>query len=227
MSEQTGMVFVSASARVFLRRRMEELLGLLLLGAAVAYLVALFSASAADPSLNLAVDGPVRNLLGLPGAYLADLVLESLGLACFMLAFALAIWGWQLLRHRPARWWLRLILLPAAILAASIGLGLIPWPTDWPFGGGLGGFAGHLLVDGGGRWSGIAGWTAVPDWMFEISGLLLALPLYYFALGVSWRRYHEAGQRLAAAGEDVGRGAGSIFRFLRRKRPEAAAEYRA
>ena len=104
MSEQTGMVFVSASARVFLRRRLEELLGLLLLGAAAAYLVALFSASAADPSLNLAIDGPVRNLLGLPGAYLADLVLESLGLACFMLAFALAIWGWQLLRHRPARW---------------------------------------------------------------------------------------------------------------------------
>ena len=178
---------------------MEEMLGLMLLCLAAAYLVALLTASAADPSLNLAVDGPVHNLLGLPGAYIADLMLESLGLACFLLALAPAIWGWQLLRHRPARWWLRLILLPLSVVAASIGLCLIPWASGWPFGGGLGGFAGHLLVDGGGKWRGLAGLAGVPDWWIQIAGLVLALPLSYFALGVSWRRYHQAGQRLAAA----------------------------
>jgi DNA segregation ATPase FtsK/SpoIIIE, S-DNA-T family len=227
MTEQTGTVFFSAGARVFLRRRVEELMGLLLLAIAAAYLVALLTASAADPSMNLAVDGPVHNLLGLPGAYIADLMLESLGLACFLLAVALAIWGWRLLRHRPARWWLRLTLLPVSIVVASIGLGLIPWATDWPFGGGLGGFAGHLLVDGGGRWPGLAGFSGLPDFLLQIVCLVLALPLYYFALGVSWRRYHQAGQVLAAASEDMGRGAGSLFRWFRRKRPEAAAEYRA
>src|SRR6266404_5269971 len=227
MTEQTGTVFFSPGARVFLRRRMEELMGLLLLAIAAAYLVALLTASAADPSMNLAVDGPVHNLLGLPGAYIADLMLESLGLACFLLAVALAIWGWRLLRHRPARWWLRLTLLPVSIVVASIGLGLIPWATDWPFGGGLGGFAGHLLVDGGGRWPGLAGFSGLPDFLLQIVCLVLALPLYYFALGVSWRRYHQAGQVLAAASEDMGRGAGSLFRWFRRKRPEAAAEYRA
>jgi DNA segregation ATPase FtsK/SpoIIIE, S-DNA-T family len=227
MTEQTGTVFFSAGARVFLRRRMEELMGLLLLTIAAAYLVALLTASAADPSMNIAVDGPVHNLLGLPGAYVADLMLESLGLACFLLALALAVWGWQLLRHRPARWWLRLTLLPVSVVAASIGLGLIPWATDWPFGGGLGGFAGHLLVDGGGRWPGLAGFSGLPDFFLQIVCLVLALPLYYFALGVSWRRYHQAGQALAAASEDMGRGAGFLFRWFRRKRPEAAAEYRA
>ncbi len=226
MTEQTGTVFVSTGARVFLRRRMEEMLGLSLLALAAAYLAALLTASAADPSLNLAVDGPVHNLLGLPGAYIADLMLESLGLACFLLALAPAIWGWQLLHHRPARWWLRLILLPVSVLAGSIGLGLIPWAAGWPFGGGLGGFAGQLLVDGGGKWPGLAGLAGMPGWWLQIAGLALALPLYYFALGVSWRRYHQAGQRLAAAGEDMGRGAGSMFRLFRR-RPEAAAEYRA
>src|SRR6202140_1163103 len=167
MTEQTGTVFVSAGARVFLRRRMQELMGLLLLAMAAAYLGALLTASASDPSLNLAVDGPVHNLLGLPGAYIADLMLQSLGLACFLLALALAIWGWQLLRHHPARWWLRLILLPLAIVAASIGLCLVPWSTDWPFGGGLGGFAGHLLVDGGGKWPGLAGISGLPDWALQ------------------------------------------------------------
>ena len=100
MTEQTGTVFFSPGARVFLRRRMEELMGLLLLSIAAAYLVALLTASAADPSMNLAVDGPVHNLLGLPGAYVADLMLESLGLACFLLALALAIWGWRLSSRR-------------------------------------------------------------------------------------------------------------------------------
>src|SRR5471032_973018 len=90
-----GTTFVSHGARIFLRRRWEELLGLLLIAIGAAYLVALLTASAADPSLNLAVDGPVHNMLGLPGAYVADLMLESLGVACFILALALLVWGWQ------------------------------------------------------------------------------------------------------------------------------------
>jgi S-DNA-T family DNA segregation ATPase FtsK/SpoIIIE len=226
-----GTTFVSHGARVFLRRRWEELLGLLLIAISAAYLVALLTASAADPSLNLAVDGPVHNMLGLPGAYVADLMLESLGVACFILALALLVWGWQMMRHRPARWWLRLLLLPLAMIIASIGLCVIPWSSDWPFSGGLGGFAGHLLVDGGGKWPGLAGLSGVPDWMIQLACLVLALPLTYFALGISWRRYHQAGQALAAAGAVAGGGAGrasgSMFRFFRRKRPEAAAEYRA
>jgi S-DNA-T family DNA segregation ATPase FtsK/SpoIIIE len=223
--------FVSSGMRVFLRRRWEELLGLLLVALGAAYLVALLTASASDPSLNLAVDGPVHNMLGLPGAYIADLMLESLGVACFILALALLVWGWQMIRHRPARWWLRLLLLPLSMIVGSIGLCLIPWSTDWPFGGGLGGFAGHLLVDGGGKWPGLAGLSGVPDWAIQIVCLLLALPLAYFALGISWRRYHQAGQAIAAAGaaasDNAGRAGGSLFRIFRRKRPEAAAEYRA
>ncbi|MEA2783134.1 MAG: segregation ATPase FtsK/SpoIIIE, family [Rhodospirillaceae bacterium] len=228
MSEQTGIAFIPDSARVFLRRRVEEGFGIVLLGLAAAYLVALLSSSGADPSLNLAVDGPVRNLLGVPGAYVADLMLESLGLAAFMLAAAAAIWGWQLLRHRPAgRWWLRLILLPVAVIAAAIGLNIIPWSASWPFGGGLGGFAGRLLIGGSTSVPGLAGLSGVPAWVLQLLGLVVAPPLYYMALGVSWRRYQQAGQRLAAASGDVGRGAGWLWRLLHRQKPESAAEYRA
>src|SRR5262249_50671841 len=116
--------FVSSGVRIFLRRRWEELFGLLLIALGTAYLVALLAARAADPSLNLAVDGPVHNMMGLPGAYVADLMLESLGVACFILALALLVWGWQVMCHRPARWWLRLLLLPLSMIVGSIGLGL-------------------------------------------------------------------------------------------------------
>ena len=227
MTEQAGPDFVSAGARVFMRRRKEELFGLLLLVLAATFLVALLTAKEQDPSFDVATSDGVVNWVGIPGAFVSGPMLTSIGLACFMLAVAPAIWGLQLMRHRPARWWLRLILLPLSVVAASIGFGVVPGAFDWPFRNGLGGFAGHLLVDGGGRWPGFAGLTGVPDWLIEIACLVLALPLYYFALGVSWRRYHQAGQALAAASEDMGRGAGSMFRLFRRRRPEAAAEYRA
>src|SRR5579871_3758292 len=97
--------FVSRGVHIFLRRRWEELLGLFLIALGAAYLTALLTASASDPSLNLAVDGPVHNMMGLPGAYIADLMLESLGVASFILALALLAWGWQMVRHRDARWW--------------------------------------------------------------------------------------------------------------------------
>jgi len=228
MTEQASTTtFVSAGARVFLRRRMEELMGLLLLALAAGYLVALLTAKEQDPSFDVATDNGAINWAGTAGAFVSGPMLTSIGLACFMLALAPAVWGLQLIRHRPARWWLRLILLPLAIVAASIGLSLVPGDFGWPFQNGLGGFAGHLLTDGGGRWPGLAGWSGVPDWAMQMACLVLALPLFYFALGVSWRRYHQAGQGLAAASEDVSRRAGSIFSLFRRKRPEAAAEYRA
>ena len=108
MTDQTTTAFVPAGARVFLRRRFEELIGFVLLLLGAADLVALLSAKQNDKSFNVATDEPVRNLLGAPGAYVADLTLQSLGLAAFMLAVALGIWGLQLMRHRSAtRWWLR------------------------------------------------------------------------------------------------------------------------
>jgi len=223
MTEQVATAFAPSGARVFLRRRFEELFGVALLLLAFVFLTALLSASESDPSFNLATDGPVRNLLGVPGAYAADLMLQSLGLASFMLSLALAIWGLQLLRHRPGgRWWLRLFLLPTSLLAASIGLGLVPWTGDWPFRVSLGGAIGQLLF-GGGALKGLVFLGPAPLWAVQLACLVLALPIYYFALGVSWRRYRQAGQALAVAGGGVG----SIFRIFRRRRTEKAGEYRA
>ena len=71
----------AAQLRDFLRRRTVETLGLLVAGLAVAFLIALLSASPRDPSFDTAADGPASNLMGAPGAYAADLALQTLGLA--------------------------------------------------------------------------------------------------------------------------------------------------
>ena len=150
--------------RGFLQRRLAEALGAALIILGLALLLAFLSASGGDPSFNRAVDQPTRNLMGPIGAYIADFALQGLGLGVFVLFAAPIAWGWRLVRQRSlALWWLRLTLVPvAAILLAMAAAGLPaedakPVATAagttvmapaWPWKAGLGGFAGHLLIDG-------------------------------------------------------------------------------
>ena len=71
--------------------------------------VALATWSVQDPSLSHATNAPVRNLLGMPGAITADLLMQLFGLATIVLVLPVAVWGWRLVTHRPLeREWLRL-----------------------------------------------------------------------------------------------------------------------
>ena len=56
-------------------------MGLALAAGGVALLMSVFTFSNADPSLNHATGNPPANLLGLPGAYVSDLLLQTFGLA--------------------------------------------------------------------------------------------------------------------------------------------------
>ena len=66
--------------REFLSRRASELIGLGLLALMVVVALALASWSVDDPSLNNATNGAVRNWLGRPGAMIADLLMQLVGL---------------------------------------------------------------------------------------------------------------------------------------------------
>ena len=87
----------------FVRRRMIEFAGMALAGIGAALAIAGLSFRAEDPSFNRADDGPVMNLLGLPGAYAADLMWQTLGLAAFLLPFILMVWGLGICRRRGFR----------------------------------------------------------------------------------------------------------------------------
>ena len=84
--------------RAFLARRAQELTGLCLIVGAGAVAVALGTWSVDDPSLNNATDLPVRNLLGWPGAIVADLLMQLLGLGAIAAVLPLALWGWRLMK---------------------------------------------------------------------------------------------------------------------------------
>src|SRR5690349_8825301 len=97
----------------FIQRRLLEGLGIILMLAGFAYLLALLTANGTDPSFNRASDQSVANVLGGPGAVFADFVLQGLGLAALVPPAALLAWGVALLRdHFLGRMWLKLLLLP-------------------------------------------------------------------------------------------------------------------
>ena len=115
--ETAGAVGVGA----FLRRRLAELSGLVLIAAGLAAAAALFSHNPADPSGNTATsigDGGFRNLLGAVGAEISSQLVGSVGVvAAWALALVPVVWGVRILRHRPpAGMRRRLAVLPVAVV---------------------------------------------------------------------------------------------------------------
>src|SRR5215203_5541261 len=85
--------------RGLIARRAKELTGAALLLFAIATAVALATWSVDDPSLNNATDARIRNLLGWPGAVVADLAMQLFGLGSLAALLPLLLWGWRLLGH--------------------------------------------------------------------------------------------------------------------------------
>ena len=137
---------VPAAVRIFFKKRLYELAGVLLFGVLIAAGVALASWSADDPSLNHALDRDAENWLGYPGAVIADELMQFLGLGVLPFIAIPVRWAVGLLSHdgisRPVRSvasWL------ACVVAASATLSAIPAPSSWSLVAGLGGNAGDVL----------------------------------------------------------------------------------
>jgi S-DNA-T family DNA segregation ATPase FtsK/SpoIIIE len=129
----------------FFRRRMMELVGAAIAVLGVLLLMAVFTFNAADPSLNHATGVAPANLMGLPGAYVSDLLLQTFGLAICLVPVALITWGVRMVRtHHLGFFGLRLSLLLLSLLmmsAACVGLGDVGGAATHAGAGGLVGVA--------------------------------------------------------------------------------------
>ncbi|PVB62086.1 DNA translocase FtsK [Labrenzia sp. 011] len=130
----------------FLRRNLVGAAGLGIIAIAAMLAAALATWSVSDPSLNHATGGPVRNALGAPGAILADIVMQTIGLATAVVLIPLVLWGWRLLTghdlgigRKRLFYWIIGSGLAAGALAA------LPVPESWPLPTGLGGFFGDMV----------------------------------------------------------------------------------
>jgi S-DNA-T family DNA segregation ATPase FtsK/SpoIIIE len=133
-------------------RRLNEIIGMVVLVGAALLLLALASYTPTDPSFNTVghyVTGrPAHNWTGMVGAYLADAMLQLIGVAAFFLPLVLGRLGICWMRSRPA----------GSPLAKTIGLGmwvvfapaaiaLLPGAMLWRNSLPVEGTSGRLLAD--------------------------------------------------------------------------------
>ena len=142
-----GMAALSGQLGVALRRRLREVMGIALISIAMMAGLSLATWSVQDPSLSHATDAPVHNLLGVPGAVAADLMMQLLGLGSLALLLPVAIWGYRLLGHRRLnheRLRVMVWLVGAALSAAFVSC--LPRTAHWPLPSGLGGVVGDAIL---------------------------------------------------------------------------------
>ena len=137
---------VPESARDFISRRVAEFFGFVLIAVCALMAAALMTWSVQDPSLNHATSAPTRNLLGPPGAIIADIVMQLFGLAASALLFPLACWGWRLIsKRRLERPIWRIVFWLLGSIAATAMISLFPVTERWPLPTGLGGVLGDAI----------------------------------------------------------------------------------
>ncbi len=141
-----AVAFVIEHFRDILRRRVSEIIGLALISVALLGATALATWSVQDPSLSHATHAPIHNLLGLPGAIFADLVMQLFGLAAVMLLAPAAVFGWRLLAHSaPMEKWRAPVWVLAILFAAALA-SCLPRTAHWPLPTGLGGVIGDAVL---------------------------------------------------------------------------------
>ena len=133
--------------RVFIAQRLSEIMGIITLVAVIAILIALVTWSAQDPSLNQAINRPVNNFMGRPGAILSDILMQLFGLASLALVAPGGFLGLKLVSATKVshiRW--RLFFWSVGAFSTAAILGALPIIGSWPLPIGLGGIIGDAIL---------------------------------------------------------------------------------
>lgn len=136
--------WIPVAAQAFLARRIQDGLALTLVGTGLFLCGALLTYKMSDPSRNTSVseDMPIHNVFGSSGSHTADLLLQTFGLASFVLALATIIWGVKFWKRTPlSPMWLRITALISTLLFGAIAFSRIP-SSEWlphAYSGGAGG----------------------------------------------------------------------------------------
>jgi len=138
-------------------RRLNEVTGFVILSTGLVLLLSLVSYHAQDPSWDTAAQSRPLNLVGFPGAYLADVFLQTFGAVAFLFALLLFLLSWRWIRSEPvAAGGSKIVGAVLLTLSAAAALSFLPfriYGSTVRLGGSLGLVLAHALVD----WLNLAG----------------------------------------------------------------------
>jgi S-DNA-T family DNA segregation ATPase FtsK/SpoIIIE len=195
-------------------RRLNELVGFLLLAAALLLFLALATYSPLDPSLNTSAPptatSPARNWVGMVGALLSDLLLQALGVSAFLLPVMIGFAGVRWFHSRPVSSPVaKAVGCAALVIFVPALLALIPWQWRWLRAVPIEGLLGRILGDALIRYLNIAGAYIVALSVIAVALYLStafsfgALRLWMetrFAFGfAAWERWEDWRKARAAA----------------------------
>ena len=167
------------------------------LGAALGatLIVAFATYRAADPSLNVASGDMPHNAMGGFGAALADISLQTFGLAAWVGALMIIIWGFARAgatdpRQNRAELRVRFLSGLLGMLLISATLAAPQPPASWPLARGLGGFFGDALLVGLGHMLAVIELPA-PTVIAAVVFALLAIPALAYGASLGWRDVME------------------------------------
>ncbi len=183
-----------------------QLLGVVLVVAALACAASLATHDAADPAGLTSAGQPVHNKLGLAGAWLSFWLFETLGRAAFALPVFLGLWaffqfrgGVSLAREFRLIVFMLAVFLGAALLALAVsGDGEEAFGEAVTLGGAVGLFLRNAIMYAVGRWFGLA-----------LATVALVVAAAWAVAGVSPKRLLNA---FGSAASWVARGASGAFR---------------
>ncbi len=202
-----GRRFASPAVKSVIKRRLGELLALLLVLVGLVLTLALASYDPADPSFSTATAREPGNLVGAPGAMLADTLLQGFGFAAALPIACLFGWAWRLSTHKGlAPFALRLACLLAALPLLAATLSLLPLPEAAPAPAGAGGAAGPAVAEA------VLGFLAsllgpVGAGIAHLALGLLTAVLAFLALGLSLGEWRRAGSLAGSAAVSAAAGA--------------------
>ncbi|HEV7522961.1 MAG TPA: DNA translocase FtsK 4TM domain-containing protein [Candidatus Angelobacter sp.] len=132
-------------------RRLKELIGFLLFVSATLLFLALASYSPLDPSLNTAgslSSGSAHNWIGLFGAMLSDLMLQSIGIFVFAAPVMIGLLGARWFKSKPVASAGAKALGAAILLIFTPALlALLPWHLRWMHAVAIEGLLGRIVGD--------------------------------------------------------------------------------
>ena len=159
----------------FIKKRTFEFLGLILIFTSICLAIAFTTYSPEDPSLVYGDRNfEIKNFFGLYGSSIADFLLQSFGLASFLLLANFLIWGINLIvKKEIKKLILKLFLVVSYLVLGTIFIYITYNNSFWLIDNGNSGFVGKI------GYNFISSWFPWIDNSYSVYGLLL-LTLTFF-----------------------------------------------